>query len=154
MAGYSGKPLAAKLGIKPGMPVVLLGAPDALHRLGKPGAQVFDIGKFADQTIARTRQPIARGQDLDYRGSPARRRTTPGARRHAAQDGSPPIVSVGKSAAQFHPFFPAAGCHTPQARPAATIWERPMAAKPFLDFSADALWNPAGSGPANPFRPT
>ncbi len=36
MAGYSGKPLAAKLGIKPGMRVVLLGAPDALNTLLAP----------------------------------------------------------------------------------------------------------------------
>jgi len=36
MAGYSGKPLAAKLGIKPGMRIVLLGAPDALDALLAP----------------------------------------------------------------------------------------------------------------------
>ncbi len=36
MAGYSAKPLAAKLGIKPGMRIVLLGAPDALDALLAP----------------------------------------------------------------------------------------------------------------------
>lgn len=36
MAGYSGKPLAAKLGIKPGMHVVLLGAPEHFAGLLAP----------------------------------------------------------------------------------------------------------------------
>jgi hypothetical protein len=36
MAGYSGKPLAAKLGLKPGLSVALLGAPSGFHRSLSP----------------------------------------------------------------------------------------------------------------------
>lgn len=36
MAGYSGKPLAAKLGIRPGMRVILLGAPEQFAALLAP----------------------------------------------------------------------------------------------------------------------
>lgn len=36
MAGYSGKPLAAKLGIRPGMRVILLGAPEQYAALLAP----------------------------------------------------------------------------------------------------------------------
>jgi len=48
MAGYSGKPLAAKLGIKPGMPVVLLGAPDALDALLAPLPDGVTVGHSLD----------------------------------------------------------------------------------------------------------
>lgn len=44
MAGYSGKPLAAKLGIKPDMPVVLLGAPDTLDALLAPLPDGVTVG--------------------------------------------------------------------------------------------------------------
>ena len=54
MAGYSGKPLAAKLGIKPGMQVVLLGAPDALDALLAPLPEGVTIARsLADGTAVQ-----------------------------------------------------------------------------------------------------
>ena len=54
MAGYSAKPLAAKLGIKPGMQVVLLGAPDALDALLAPLPEGVTIARcLADGTAVQ-----------------------------------------------------------------------------------------------------
>jgi len=66
-AGYSGRPLAAKLGVKPGATVVLVGAPDGVEGLLEPLPDGVRIRRGNRGARQMTIWFVTRRRDLERR---------------------------------------------------------------------------------------
>ena len=74
MAGYSGTPLAQKLGIKPGSTVVLIGAPPEYRKLLGPGVRSLTFTDRAGADCAFVHLFVTKRRDLEAKLPPLRRK--------------------------------------------------------------------------------